>query len=166
MTRHSARLGALLTVATFLGGPPAGLRASEGAGYTPFERASAKSIGMIATQDLAVGGCTASVTPTMEVELDKKSNKTGGTAWLVLNQCDKELVVTVLDFKLNNVADVPVKCKSFPKGSGDFSVKVAPGEVGAITCRVKPGNDGEHKYKYSVKYDTTVIDPDIIIKRR
>ena len=94
---------------------------------------------------------------------DKKS---GGTAWLVHNQCGKELVVTVSDFKLDKAAvEVPVKCKSFPT-DGDFSVKVAEGEVGVITCRVKPGNKGDYKYKYSVKYDKVVIDPDIIIKRR
>lgn len=181
MTRHSVRLGALLAVATFLGCPSAGPRASEGtsggeakpagsegAGYTPFDRAKATSIGIIATQVVPIEGCAAIITPTMDVELDKKDNKTGGTAWLVLNQCATELVVTVSDFKLNNllVEEVPVRCKSFPKGSGDFSAKVAPGEVGVITCRVKPGNDGTYTYKYSVKYDTKVVDPDIIIKRR
>lgn len=166
MTSHSARRGALLAVAAVLACPPARLRAGEGAGYARLERASALSIGMIATQDLAIGGCTASVTPTMEVDLDKKNNKTGGTAWVVLNQCGKEIVVTVLDFKLDNVADVPVKCRSFPKGSDDFSVKVASGDFAVITCRVKPGNDGDYKYKYSVKYDSKLIDPDLIIKRR
>jgi hypothetical protein len=179
MTMHSARLGALLAVATFLGCPSVGPRAGEGtsggeamplgesAEYRSFDRANATNIGIIATLDTA-GSCLPFITPTMEVELVRNDNKSGGTAWLVQNQCNKDLVVSVSDFKLNGslVPEAPVKCKSFPSGSGDLSAKVAPGEIGVITCRAKPGDDGDYKYKYSVKYDTVVIDPDIIIKRR
>jgi hypothetical protein len=177
---HSARLGALLAVATFLGCPSVGPRAgqgtsgeeakpvgSESAEYEEFNRANATNIGIIAMQETS-GSCLASITPMMDVTLYKNDNKSGGTAWLVQNQCNKELVVTVLDFKLNGslVGEAPVKCKSFPKDSDDFSAKVPVGEIGVITCRATPGNDGDYRYKYSVKYNNRVVDPDIIIKRR